>query len=126
VACGNNELDAFTDEFNQNARKYDAIELVKDEFGEMEYAKDSYDKWKDEDEELAEALKESDESSRVLFESNEYKISSNYDKDKPTGYSIRVESDTNSIDKTGKGYNAILTLADTLDVDVNKLEKEMQ
>lgn len=126
TACGEDELNDFVNDFNQNARKYDAVEIKKDEFGEMEYTRDLYDEWKDEDEELAKALKESEESSKVLFESKEYKIESLYDNKKHTGYYISVNSDTNSIDKTGKGYSAILTLADTLNVDINRLEREMQ
>lgn len=126
TACSDDELDNFVNDFNQNARKYDAVEIKKDEFGEMEYTKDLYEEYLDIDEEVAETLKESKESSKALFESKEYKIDSLYDNKKHTGYYISVNSDTNSIDKTGKGYSAILTLADTLNVDINRLEREMQ
>lgn len=126
TACSDDELDDFVDDFNQNARKYDAVEIKKDEFSEMEYTKDLYEEDLGIDEEVAETLKESKESSKTLFESKEYKIDSLYDNKKHTGYYISVSSDTNSIDKTGKGYSAILTLADTLNIDINRLEREMQ
>lgn len=105
-ACGGNELTAFAEDFNQSARKYDTTELIEDEFGEIE--EEDGEKWRD------------------LFSSKEYSIEAIYDKDKISGYYINVKSDTKSIDKNGKGYNAILTLADALGLDINDLEKGMQ
>lgn len=105
-ACGSGELDSFVEDFNQSARKYDATELVESEFGEMET--------------------EDEESWRNLFESKEYSIDALYDKKNVIGYYINVKSDTTSIDMTGKGYNAVLTLADSLGLKVSDLEKGMQ
>lgn len=127
IGCGSDsDLSAFADEFNQNARKYDAIEIMEDEFGDMEYLKDSYEDWIDEDEEFAEVIKNSEESSITLFESKEYSIESLYDAKKHTGYSIRVNSDTDYINKDSKGYKAVLTIADTLGVNIKDLENGMQ
>lgn len=105
-ACGSSGLDSFVEEFNQSARKYDATELIESEFGEIET--------------------EDEESWRNLFESKEYSIDALYDKKDVVGYNIRVKSDNESIDKAGKGYNAVLTLADTLGLKINDLEKGMQ
>ncbi|GIN13203.1 hypothetical protein J26TS2_30700 [Shouchella clausii] len=103
---GSSELSAFVDDFNQSARKYDATELIDSEFGEIET--------------------EDGESWKNLFESNEYSIDALYDGSDVIGYYINVESDTTSIDKNGKGYNAVLTLADTLGLKTSDLEKGMQ
>lgn len=105
-ACGNGELQSFTSDYNQSARKYDATELVESEFGKMET--------------------EDGESWKNLFDSKEYTIDALYDKNKVVGYSINVRSDDTSIKKDGKGYNAVLTLADALDLDAKKLEDGMQ
>lgn len=106
VGCGSKDLDDFVDKFNQNARKYDATELLKDEFGEIE--EEDGDKW------------------RVLFESKEYTLEALYDGNDISGYAINVRSDTDSISKSSKGYNAVLTLADTLGINIKDLEKGMQ
>ncbi|MCF3942164.1 hypothetical protein [Oceanobacillus alkalisoli] len=108
IGCGVNakELDSFAEDYNQSARKYDATELVPDEFGEIE--EEDGEKW------------------RELFNSKEHTIEALYDGNNVKGYYINVKSDTNSIDKTGKGYNAVLTLADTLGLDIDKLEDGMQ
>lgn len=106
IGCGKNELNAFVDDFNQSARKYDATELKESEFGEIE--------------------KIDDEEWRNVFESKEYSIDVMEDKKKIVGYFINVKSDKTSIDKNGKGYNAILTLADTLDLNIRDLENGMQ
>jgi len=106
VACGSGELDSFVEDFNQSARKYDATKLKENEFGEVET--------------------EDGEDWRNLFESKEYLINLMYDKKNIAGYYIKVESDETSIDKTGKGYNAVLTLADSLDLNISDLEKGMQ
>lgn len=107
VACGNgsNELSKFVESFNQSARKYDTVELTKDEFGEV--------------------VSENGEDWRNLYESKEYSIDE-YTEDDLIGYYITVRSDSKSISKEGKGYNAVLTMADALDVDINELEKGMQ
>lgn len=106
VGCGINELDAFVEDFNQSARKYDTTELMESEFGEIET--------------------EDGEDWRNLFESKEYSIDVVYDKKNVVGYYINVKSDQTSIDKTSKGYNAVLTLADSLGLKVSDLEKGMQ
>lgn len=106
VACGSDGLKSFVDEYNQSARKYDTTELVESEFGKVE--------------------SEDGESWRSLFQSKEYSIEAIYDKKKVVGYSINVKSDEESIKKDSKGYNAILTLADVLSLDVKKLEGGMQ
>ncbi|MGY3718669.1 hypothetical protein ACWE42_24460 [Sutcliffiella cohnii] len=69
---------------------------------------------------------EDGEGWRNLFESKEYSIDAVYDKKDLVGYYINVKSDTNSISKSGKGYNAVLTLADALGLKVSDLEKGMQ
>jgi hypothetical protein len=106
AGCGSDELDGFVEDFNQNARKYDATELIEDEFGEIE--------------------EEDGEKRRNLFESKEYTIDALYEKNDVVGYYINVRSDTTSISKNGKGYNAVLTLADTLGLKISDLEKGMQ
>lgn len=106
VGCGNDSLDTFVEDFNQSARKYDSTELIKNEFGEIET--------------------EDGESWRNLFNSKEYSLDAYYEKNDAVGYYINVKSDQNSIDKKGKGYNAILTLADSLEVNISDLEKGMQ
>ncbi|MEK4150033.1 hypothetical protein NST02_23605 [Robertmurraya sp. FSL W8-0741] len=106
TGCGQNELDTFVDEFNQSARKYDTTELMENEFGKIE--------------------SEDGEEWRNLFESKEYLIRVYYENNSISGYHINVESDTTSIDKKGKGYNAVLTLADTLGLNISDLEKGMQ
>lgn len=126
VGCGSSDLSTFVESFNQSARKYDTTELIENEFGDMEKASDLYEEMKDIDEEIAETLKNSNEGWRELYNSKEYEIIALYDGKKLTGYSISVESDTNSIDKNGRGYNAILTLADALGLNISELEKGMQ
>lgn len=126
VGCGANELNTFVEDYNQSARKYDTTELIENEFGDMEKASDLYEEMKDEDEEVAEIYKNSNEGWRNLYISKEYEIKALYDGDELTGYSINVDSETNSIDKTGKGYNAALTLADSLGLNTSDLEKGMQ
>lgn len=106
TACGKNSLDSFVEDFNQSARKYDAIELVESEFGEIE--------------------EEDGETWRSLFKSKEYEIEAIYDGKEISGYYINVKSDTNSISKEGNGYGAILTIADTLKLNISDLEKGMQ
>lgn len=108
TGCGSkdNELNTFVDDFNQSARKYDTTELIENEFGEIET--------------------EDEEDWRSLFESKEYSIDIMYDDNNIVGYYIKVESDQTSIDKTGKGYNAVLTLADALGLKTSELEKGMQ
>ncbi len=108
TSCGseNSELSAFVEKFNQSARKYDAIELIENEFGKIET--------------------EDGESWRNLFESKEYSIEIMCDKNNIAGYCIDVVSDKTSISKTGKGYSAVLTLADTLGLNIKELEKGMQ
>lgn len=106
TACNDNSLNSFVKDFNQSARKYDAIELVESEFGEIE--EEDGERW------------------RSLFKSKEYEIEAMYDGKKVSGYYINVNSDTNSILKDSKGYNAVLTLADALDLDIKDLEKGMQ
>lgn len=106
VGCGKNELDTFTEDFNQSARKYDVTELMQNEYGEIET--------------------EDGEDWRNLFNSKEYSIDVMHDKNNIVVYYINVKSDQTSIDKTGKGYNAALTLADSLGLDIGELEKGMQ
>lgn len=106
VACGSDGLKSFVDEYNQSARKYDTTELAENEFGEME--------------------SEDGESWKNLFQSKEYSIDALYDNKNVVGYSINVKSDEESIKKDSKGYNAILTLADVLSLDLKKLEDGMQ
>lgn len=108
TSCGsaNSGLNTFVEKFNQSARKYDTTELIEKEFGKIET--------------------EDGESWRTLFESREYFIDIMYDKNDIAAYYIRVESDKTSIDKTSKGYNAVLTLADALGLDIKDLEKGMQ
>lgn len=108
TSCGsaNSELNTFVEKFNQSARKYDATELKGNEFGKIET--------------------EDGESWRTLFESKEYSIEALYDKNNIVGYGIDVVSDETSISKTGRGYSAVLTLADTLGLDIKQLEKGIQ
>lgn len=104
-ACGTNELEDFKESFNQSARKYDATELKEDEFGEIE--------------------EEEGEEWQILFESNEYTIDIMYEKGNITHYLIHVSSNTDTIDKDSKGYRALLTLADSFDLDVEKIEMSL-
>jgi len=106
TACGGRAVSSFVEDFNQTARKYDAITLDSDEFGEIE--DEDGEKW------------------QTLFSSKEYELDVMYEGNDIKAYFITVESDTKSINKDGNGYNAVLTLADTLGLNIKDLESGMQ
>ncbi len=111
AGCGSgNELEEFTETYNERAESEDVSELVIDEFGEIE----NYE----------------DEQIQELYESDKYEIVAEYDNDKLIGYSIFIDSSEPFENKEGQGYRASTVVARSLDLSVsgyvNNFEKALR
>jgi len=100
VGCGgNDDLENFTETYNNRADTEEVAELLPEEFGEMEELED--EEW------------------RELYESDKYTITAEYDNDTVIGYSIRIDSSEPFEDKEGEGYRASTLIARTLGLSVS-------
>lgn len=108
VGCSSSSgLSGFTKDFNENARKYNVLELVEKEFGEIE-----------DDENM---------SWQTLFDSQKYDIDAKYKDGKNiTGYRITIKEIEKFIENDGEAYDATLNIVDILGLDLKKIDEEFQ
>ncbi|WP_342505908.1 hypothetical protein [Sporosarcina sp. FSL K6-2383] len=100
VACGVDELEEFTKEFNQRALKDDVPELVMDEFGDIEIEEVENMGW------------------QQLYESDSYYIDAKYkDGEKLSGYHLVIDKSEPFEEFEGEGYKAGLSIIKTLGLD---------
>lgn len=100
VGCGgNDELENFTETYNNRADTEDVAELFPEEFGEIETLED--EEW------------------RELYDSDKYSIDARYDNDTIIGYLIMIDSSEPFEDKEGEGYRASTLIARTLGLSVS-------
>lgn len=100
VGCGgNDELENFTETYNNRADTEDVAELLPEEFREIETLED--EEW------------------RELYDSDKYSIDARYDNDTIIGYLIMIDSSEPFEDKEGEGYRASTLIARTLGLSVS-------
>lgn len=106
VGCSsNNEINSFTEKYNENAYEFVSVELLnKDEFGELR--KEKYGSWK-----------------TLQQFKDRYTIEAKYDDGNLTGYYISISGDQPYEDYEGEGYEASQIIVETLGLDRAKFEE---
>ncbi|GAB3801405.1 hypothetical protein [Virgibacillus kimchii] len=95
AACGSNELEVFSEEFNRVADTEDLAKIDPDYFGEIQEEDDGF-------------------SWRELYESDRYVIEADYEGNNITGYRIMIDSSEPFEEQEGHGYRASISMADAL------------
>lgn len=106
VGCGSGVNNDFVEEYNKNAKKYDAKKLNKDDFSKVE--------------------KEENMSWQTLFESQHFDLSARLKDDKSvSGYQLSIKDLQKFVSKEGMAYDAALTLSDTLGISIQKMNENI-
>lgn len=108
VACSENKLEGFTQNYNEKSEVYGIPALDAEEYGEIE--------------------KEENMSWQKLFESKNYTIDAKYkDGENLSGYHLAINHENQPYEKLeGVGYKSSIAIAEALNLNVDQFIKEYE